>query len=115
MRTREWNLTYSRHKIRVMTAPNEGAKLFVDDELLDSTNDLYACGEEPTLVGMVGEDDELFQIDVHIKPLETPLAEIRVNGERIGGDLSLAIAPDSRDWEGDSSRRASLASHIPPV
>jgi hypothetical protein len=94
MRSREWNLTHAQHKIRVMTTPSAGAKLFVDDELVDSTNDLYASGEEPTLVGVFGEDDEMFQIDVYIKPLETPLAEIRVNGEHIGGDPLLAIASD---------------------
>jgi hypothetical protein len=94
MRTREWNLTYGHHKIRVETRPSEGTKLFVDDELLDSRNDLCACREEPTLVGVLGEDDEMFQIDVYLKPLETPSVEVRVNGEYIGGELSLAVSSD---------------------
>lgn len=94
MRSREWNLIHAQHKIRVMTTTTAGAKLFFDDELVDSTNDLYASWEEPTLVGVIGENDEIFQIDVYIKPLETPLAEIRVNGEHVGGDTLLAIASD---------------------
>ena len=94
MRARQLKLTYRDHNIEVTTTPSGGARLLLDEDLLDSTNDLCASGEEPTLVGVFGEGDEMFQIDVYIKPSETPLAEIRVNGEYIGGDLPLAIASD---------------------
>jgi hypothetical protein len=89
MRAKEWNTVHGGHKIRVAVYSN-GAELFIDDELADTTNDLYASGEEPALVGVFGPHDE-FQVGVHIAPLEIPLAEIRVNGQRIVGDLPVAI------------------------
>jgi hypothetical protein len=47
-----------------------------DNELLDSTKDLYASEEEATLVGVFGKEDE-FQIEVFVKP-ETMESAIRV-------------------------------------
>jgi hypothetical protein len=89
MRAKEWNAVHAGHKIRVAVYTN-GAELFINDELADTTNDLYASEGEPNLVGVFGEHDE-FQVGAHIAPIEIPLAEIRINGQRIAGDLPVAI------------------------
>ena len=47
----EWNVSYSKRQIRVVKTPTSGARLYVDDELLDTANDLYASEGEATLVG----------------------------------------------------------------
>jgi hypothetical protein len=52
---KERSVDYAGHRIRVV-ANSEGARLFVDNELLDVTNDLYASEEEATLVGVFGEE-----------------------------------------------------------
>jgi hypothetical protein len=38
----EWNVTYAKHQIRVVKTSTGCARLYVDGELLDTTNDLYA-------------------------------------------------------------------------
>ena len=71
----------------------ESARLYVDDELLDSTNDLYASEDEATLVGVFGENEE-FRIEVFTKPLKTAQVAIRINGEWISGGQAYAVASD---------------------
>ena len=93
MQPKEWNVVHSGHDIRVI-ATSGGAKLYIDGEYTDATNDLFSAGDEPALVGFFGDDHE-FAVHVYIKLMETPLVEIRVNGEFVGGDrLSYAVASD---------------------
>lgn len=92
MRPTKWNVVHAGHLIHVTTTASGGAKLFVDDECADTTNDLHTAEPEPALVGFFGDNHE-FAVDVYIKPLETPLVEIRINGEFAGGDrLNYAVA-----------------------
>jgi hypothetical protein len=65
--------------------------LYVDDELLDFTNDLYASEDAPTLMGLFGANEE--HIEVFIKPAKTEVA-IRVNGAWISGNQAYAVASD---------------------
>ncbi len=93
MQSKDWTLIHAGHNIHVTTALG-GAKLSIDGEYTDSTNDLFVAGDAPALIGFFGENHE-FAVDVYIKPLETPLVEIRVNGEFVGGDrLNYAVASD---------------------
>jgi hypothetical protein len=48
MNPKEWNVSYAKHQIRVVKTPTDGARLYVDGELLDTTNDLYASEGEAT-------------------------------------------------------------------
>jgi hypothetical protein len=94
MQPTKLNAVHAGHLIHVVTTASGGAKLFIDDACADTTNDLYATEDEPALVGFFGENHE-FAVDVYIKPLETPLVEVRVNGEFVGGDrLDYAVASD---------------------
>ena len=93
MPANEWNVCYANHQIRVVKTQSDGARLYVDGELLDTTNDLYASEGEPTLVGVFGENDEL-QVEAFVRPSEHAEAEIRVNGEWIAGDKVYAVASD---------------------
>jgi hypothetical protein len=48
---KERSVDYQGHRIQVV-AKSEGARLFVDNELLDVTNDLYANEDQATWVGV---------------------------------------------------------------
>jgi hypothetical protein len=87
----ELNVTYGKHRICVVRTRWESARLYIDDELLDSTNDLYASEDEATLVGVFGENEE-FSIEVFIKPVKTAQVAIRVNGEWISDNQASAVA-----------------------
>jgi hypothetical protein len=86
MDTKERSVDYA---IRVI-ATSEGARLYVDKELLDVTNDLYASEDEATLVGVCGEEDT-FRIEVFVKPA-TLEAAIRVNEQWVVGHRLHAVA-----------------------
>jgi hypothetical protein len=89
METKERLVDYAGHRIRVV-AKSEGARLFVDNELLDVTNDLYASEEEATLVGVFGEEDG-FRIEAFVKPVTLETA-IRVNEQWVVGGQLHAVA-----------------------
>jgi hypothetical protein len=86
---KERSVDYAGHRIRVV-ATSEGARLYIDDELADVTNDLYANEDEATLVGAFGEEDK-FRIAVFVKP-STLEASIRVNDQWVVGDQLHAVA-----------------------
>jgi hypothetical protein len=89
MDAKEWSVDHAGHRIRVV-AKSEGARLFIDNELLDVTNDLYASEEEATLVGVCGEEDTL-RIEAFVKPVTLETA-IRVNDEWVIGGQLHAVA-----------------------
>lgn len=93
MPTHEWNIVHTNHQIRVMKTPSGGARLYVDDELIDTTNDLYASEGEATLVGVFGDNDE-FRVESFVRPDDDTETEVRVNGKWIAGNQVLAVASD---------------------
>jgi hypothetical protein len=93
MTAKEWNVVYANHKIRVIKTSSDGARLYVDGDFLDTTNDLYASEGEPTLVGVFGENDE-FQVEAFVRPSDDMETEVRVNGMWIAGSQVLAVASD---------------------
>ncbi len=93
MRTNEWSIVYANHKIRVVKTSSGGARLYLNNELVDTANDLYASEGEPTLVGVFGENDQ-FRIEAFVRPSEHAEAEIRVNGEWVAGNQVYAVASD---------------------
>jgi len=48
MPANECKVSYAKHQICVVKTPTDGARLYVDGELLDTTNDLYASEGEAT-------------------------------------------------------------------
>jgi hypothetical protein len=91
MPANEWTVAYAEYQIRVVKTRSDGARLYVDGELLDTANDLYASEDEATLIGVFGENDA-FRIGVFIRP--STQAAIRVNDEWIAGDQVYAVASD---------------------
>jgi hypothetical protein len=88
----EVHVTYQNHQICVATTKWETARLYVDDELLDITSDLYASGVGPTLMGLFGANDA--HIEIFIKPAMIGQVAIRVNGVWISGSQAYAVAPE---------------------
>lgn len=89
----EWTVTRTKHQIRVAKTQCDGARLHIDDELLDTANGLYASEGEATRVGVFGENDE-FRVEALGRPSEHTGAEIQVNGDWIVGDKVYAVASD---------------------
>ena len=85
--TQEWTVTHAQHQVRVVRTDN-GARLYVDDQLLDVTNDLYASGEEAALAG-VFDGGEMFRVEAFVEPT----VSICINGQCIS-DQAFAVASD---------------------
>jgi aspartate 1-decarboxylase len=73
---KEWNAIYRNHEIQVTLKGSGLAELYVDGELADSTNDIYAAEGEPTLVTVV---DNVI-IDAYVQMDEV---EVRANGAKV--------------------------------
>lgn len=89
--THDWTVTYATRQIRVVRTDSGGARLYVDDELLDVTNDLYGSQDDATLAGVLS-DNEMFRVEVFITPTMAPHAAVHVNGVCITGDQVYAVA-----------------------
>ncbi len=85
MPANELVVVHANHAIQVVKTPTGGARLYVDGELIDTTNDLYASEEGPALVGVV---DEML-VEAFAMPSEIL---VRVAGKRVAGDQAYAAA-----------------------
>jgi hypothetical protein len=83
MPANELSVAYANHEIRVVKTPTDGARLYID-----VTNDLFASEDEPTLVGMFGEN---IQVEAFVRPTQI---SVRVNGEWVAGEHAYAAASD---------------------
>jgi len=88
MPANELTVAYANHAIHVVRTPSGGARLYVNEELVDTTNDLDASEDEPTLVGMFGKNS---QVEAFVKPSQI---SVRVNGQWVTGDQAYAVASD---------------------
>jgi hypothetical protein len=88
MPANELTVSYADHEIRVVKTPTDGARLYIDGKLLDVTNDLFASEDEPTLVGMFGDN---IQVEAFVTPTQM---SVRVNGEWVAGEQAYAVASD---------------------
>jgi hypothetical protein len=88
----ELYVTYGNHQICVVRTKWETARLYVDDELLCTTNNLYASEDGPTLMGLFGANEA--HIEMFIKPAKTGQGAIRVNFVWICGNQAYAVASD---------------------
>jgi hypothetical protein len=88
MPANELTVSYANHEIRVVKTPTDGARLYIDGKLLDVTNDLFASEDEPTLVGMFGDNT---QVEAFVKPTRV---SVRVDGKWLAGEQAYAIASD---------------------
>jgi hypothetical protein len=88
MPANEHTVSYANHEIRVVKTPTDGARLYIDGKLVDVTNDLFASEDEPTLVGMFGEN---IQVEAFVKPSQI---SVRVNGDWVAGEHAYAAASD---------------------
>ena len=86
MPANELTVPYAEHEIRVVKTPTDGARLYIDDKLVDVTNDLFASEDEPTLVGMFGDN---IQVEVFVKPTQV---SVRVDGKWLVGEQAYAVA-----------------------
>jgi len=64
------------------------ARAFILATRVDVTNDLFTGEDEPTLVGMLGEN---IQVEAFLRPTQI---SVRVNGEWVAGEHAYAAASD---------------------
>jgi hypothetical protein len=64
------------------------ARAFILATRVDLTNDLFTSEDEPTLVGMLGEN---IQVEAFLRPTQI---SVRVNGEWVAGEHAYAAASD---------------------
>jgi hypothetical protein len=86
MPANELTVPYAEHEIRVVKTPTDGARLYIDGKLLDVTNDLFESEDEPTLVGMFGDNT---QVEAFVKPTQV---SVRVDGKWLVGEQAYAVA-----------------------
>ncbi|MGB2666754.1 MAG: hypothetical protein WAK48_22310 [Candidatus Acidiferrum sp.] len=89
MPANELTVSYAEHEIRVVKTPTDGARLYIDGKSRDVTNDLFESEDEPTLVGMFGDNT---QVEAYVKPTQV---SVRVNGEWVAGEGEQAYAAAS--------------------
>lgn len=87
MSANELIVVHANHSIQVVKTPNGGGRLYVNGDLIDTANDLYASEEEATLVGVV--DGML--VEAFVMPSEIL---VRVAGKQVTGDQAYAVASD---------------------
>jgi hypothetical protein len=88
MRANEITVSYADHEIRVVKTPTDGARLYIDGKLLDVTNDLFESEDEPTLVGMFGDNT---QVEAFVNSTQV---SVRVDGKWLAGEQAYAVASD---------------------
>jgi hypothetical protein len=64
------------------------ARAFILATRVDVTKDLFTSEDEPTLVGMLGEN---IQVEAFLRPTQI---SVRVNGEWVAGEHAYAAASD---------------------
>jgi len=64
------------------------ARAFILATRVDLTKDLFTSEDEPTLVGMLGEN---IQVEAFLRPTQI---SVRVNGEWVAGEHAYAAASD---------------------
>ena len=64
------------------------ARAFILATRVDVTNDPFTSEDEPTLVGMLGEN---IQVEAFLRPTQI---SVRVNGEWVAGEHAYAAASD---------------------
>jgi len=87
MPANELTVGYANHTIHVARTPS-GARLYVNNELVDTTNDLEADGDGATLVGVFGD---YLQVEAFVKPSQI---SVRVNGQWVTGEQAYPVASD---------------------
>lgn len=88
MPKKEWIADYNGHQIRVTNAWFGGAKLYVDGDCRDTSNELVASPSRPTLSALISEaDGSRATVEVFIESRWTVKAKICVNGKQIAGDV----------------------------
>jgi hypothetical protein len=88
MSKKEWIAVYNGHNIRVTDTLLRGGKLYIDDDCLDTTDDMFALASSPALSARVTPTDgEPFLVEVFMEGLTSVKAKICVNGTQVGGDV----------------------------
>jgi hypothetical protein len=96
----DWTVTYGKHQIRVEKT-TYGARLHADGELLDTTNDLCASEDEPTLVGVF--DNKMFWVEAFVKPSAT---------QESGDKLRMVRCPHMQSVQPGSRVRRAETQHV---
>jgi hypothetical protein len=77
---------YKGHQIRVTNTWLGGAKLYVDGDCRDTSNDLFSLGRKPVLSCSLELDGAKERIEVYLRAITGVLIKISANGVHIAGD-----------------------------
>jgi hypothetical protein len=85
---KEWIAIHNGCTIQVTNTWTGGAKLYIDGDCRDTSNDMFAKSDSPTLTArVVPTSGEPYLVEVYMKSITTVKAKICVNGGQIGGDV----------------------------
>ena len=83
---KEWTVLYKDHEIRVVNTWFSGARLYLDGVCVDQNNALFLTGKKtPSLTAPLNGKET---VNVDLLAIAKTKARIRVNEQRIGGDLA---------------------------
>ena len=87
MPKREIVAEHEGHEIRVVNSWFGGAKLYVDGDCRDTTNELFALGGSPILSATLSFESGTQLVEVYIRAVMTTKIKIYVDGRHIAGDI----------------------------
>ena len=92
MPRKHWIAEYDGHAIRVTNTWLGGAKLYIDGECRDLSNDKFAlsAGRPVLSARLIDGDTESPLVKVYAKAIFTVRMRICVNGKQVAGDLPAA-------------------------
>jgi hypothetical protein len=77
---------YNGHQIRVTNTWLGGAKLYIDGDCRDTSNDLFSLGQKPVLSSSLEANGTKEIIEVYVRAVTGVLIKICANGAHIAGD-----------------------------
>ena len=88
MPVKELTAKFKGHDIRVVNTWFSGAKLYIDSDLQDTSQELFSVsGNRPLLSSSLTVDETRHTVEVFMKAILTTKIKICVDGKMVAGEL----------------------------